>query len=78
MTKAATMPAIDRALRDNLAEIQEILQECGAEATWLIEAATHTTITFTLDGHHMMMPIRDGGTLLVSFFPATPPPSGED
>ena len=68
------------ALHDNLTEIEEILQECGAEATWLIEAATHTTITFCINGHYMMMPITDGGTLLVSYFPATPPPrpSGED
>ena len=68
------------ALHDNLTEIEEILQECGAEATWLIEAATHTTITFCLNGHYMMMPIANGGTLLVSYFPATTitPPSGED
>jgi len=71
---------IDHALKGNLTEIEEILQECGAEATWLIEAATHTTLMFVLGGHQLMMPITDGGTLLVSYFPATPPPrpSGED
>jgi len=61
----------DNALRDNLDEIDQILRECGADATWLIEAATHTRIEFVLEGHQMMMPIRDGGTLLVAYFPAT-------
>ena len=68
----------DHALHDNLEEIEDILRECGAEATWTIEAATHTTLTFVLGGHQLMMPITDGGTLLVSYFPATPPPGEED
>lgn len=68
------MTTVDRALRDNLDEIEQILQECGAEATWLIEATTHTTLMFVLGGHQMLLPITDGGTLLVSYFPAIPPP----
>ena len=63
----------NKALDDNLTEIEEILQECGAEATWIIRAATHTTVSFVLEGHQLLMPVRDGGTLLVSYFPSPPP-----
>jgi len=75
------MITIDHALKDNLEEIEKILQECGAAAIWLIEADTNNAnarITFSLNDFYMMMPITDGGTLLVSFFPASPPPGEED
>ncbi len=54
---------------DNLIEAEEMLREIGADAVWTIHAATHTSISFVLEGHQMMLPIRDGGTLLVAYFP---------
>jgi len=60
-------------LYGNLQEIDKILRECGADATLFIRAATCTRIECTLAGHQVMMPIRDGGTLLVAYFPSPPP-----
>ena len=72
------MTTINHALKDNLEEIDEILRECGAESTWIIEATAHMTLTFSIDDHQILLPITNGGTLLVSFFPAVQPPSRED
>ena len=35
----------DHALRENLEEIDEILRECRAESTWIIEAARREVTT---------------------------------
>ena len=53
---------------DNLIEAEEMLREIGADDIWIIQAATHTTLTFVLGSHQMMLPIADG-TLLIAYFP---------